>query len=773
MHSFARAPLGALSCLPGLVAAPALGAPPQSADGDILVVGQRSAPISIEPRGLSVSLGADQFAGVNAANAEDLIKYAPDFFVRSRYIGDANGVPGFRGTHSTQSARSLVMVDGFVISNFLGNSYSYPPAWGIVGPNEIAQVDIVYGPYSARYPGNSMGGIVNITTRGPVKNEAFGTVQGFVQPYRQYGTRQDFLGYSVETGFALKAADSPWGLRVSVRRLRNDSQPMQFHQFGYSAALYDRPDAGTPVTGAFADPRLIPAGGAGGAVMPVIGDFSSIATRQDQARAQLRYDGGGVRAEALLAYWRTRDETLHPKTYLRDAAGEPFYGDATGVASFDGHSYGLDPASVFRLGIAHKDEWLAGLRLEAPVAGFDVRANLSTLRVARQDSRVSDGYRAGVTDGLGQLTRQGPTGWYTGDLGVTRTTGAHAITFGLNSNLYRTDQSVFGTTDWRAASGRSLETRTFGRTSTIGFYAEDAISLGEATLLTLGAREEWWRAYSGGLTARVASGLATQRYSNRTASAFSPKLALRHRFAGDWTAELSLAEATRFPTVGELFQGSLNGDGSFDQDSFDPDLRPEKSKDANLLVRHGFGPVAVTASVFYQRIRDAIFNFVGFDRNGVATSGFKTIDATRQYGAELIAEARDWPVRGIDLDANAAWIDAITAENRADPASEGVQFPRIPRWRLAGNLRWRVAPKVQAAVGVRYASRPNTDLDGVQRGDAYGYTSELFALDLKGNIDLSEKLRLSVGVNNLTNDRAWVFHPYPQRTFFVETGVRL
>ena len=173
------APAGALICVSALAATPSFAAgqdqPAASSDNrDILVVGQRSAPISIEPRGLSVSLGDEQFAGVNAFNTEDLIKYAPDFFVRTRYIGDNNAVPGFRGTHSTQSARSLVMVDGFVISNFLGNSFSYPPAWGIVGPNEVKQFDIVYGPYSARYPGNSMGGIVNITTRAPDKTGAYG-----------------------------------------------------------------------------------------------------------------------------------------------------------------------------------------------------------------------------------------------------------------------------------------------------------------------------------------------------------------------------------------------------------------------------------------------------------------------------------------------------------------------------------------------------------------------------------------------------------------------
>ncbi|NWN23004.1 TonB-dependent receptor plug domain-containing protein, partial [Escherichia coli] len=92
----------------------------------------------------------------------------------------------------------LVMVDGFVVSNFLGNSFNFAPKWGVVGPGEVEQFDIVYGPYSARYPGNSMGGIVNITTRSPAKTEAFATVQGLAEPYDQYGTHASYRGWSGE-----------------------------------------------------------------------------------------------------------------------------------------------------------------------------------------------------------------------------------------------------------------------------------------------------------------------------------------------------------------------------------------------------------------------------------------------------------------------------------------------------------------------------------------------------------------------------------------------
>src|SRR3546814_2087783 len=99
-----RAPVSALLLLSALAAAPAYAQETLADSGrDILVVGQKGTPITIEPRGLSVSLGDDQFAGVNAFNTEDLIKYAPDFFVHTRFIGDNNAVRSEEHTSELQS----------------------------------------------------------------------------------------------------------------------------------------------------------------------------------------------------------------------------------------------------------------------------------------------------------------------------------------------------------------------------------------------------------------------------------------------------------------------------------------------------------------------------------------------------------------------------------------------------------------------------------------------------------------------------------------------
>ncbi|KPH57542.1 TonB-dependent receptor [Novosphingobium sp. ST904] len=735
------------------------------APGDsILVVGQRNVPISLDARGLSVSLGDEQFAGVNAQNVEDLMKYAPDFFVRKRYAGDSNGVPGFRGTHSTQSARTLVMVDGFTVSNFLGNSFAYSPKWGVVGPGEVSQFDVVYGPYSARYAGNSMGGVVNITTRSPEKTEAFATVQGLSQAYDQYGTHETYRGYSAEAGMGFRQENGPWSVRLSGRHFRNDGHPQMFYGLTPSVAT-----GGTPVTGAIVDPGQHMANAPGTASNPIFAAQSPAAITQDQAKLRLGYDGtSGATGELLLAYWHNLDSQTAPDCYLQDSSGHAV---CDGLVSIDGKTYTASGANRSR---TIRDELLAGLRFSIPLSdAVTVQASASTYQILRSDAFTSKGYAAGEANGAGTLARQGPTDWYTGEAALTARLGELELAGGGSANLYRTDLATYTLTNWRSDAGGTFASRTFGKTRNLAAWAELRMPV-DAVTLTLGARFEDWRAFDGGLGRIGTSGQpVTNRYASRHARGFQPKASAEWAIDAATRLQLSLARATRFPTVGELFQGSLDGNGNFDGNSFDPNLKPERSTDANLLLAHDFGKVKLTGSAFWQKVRNTIFSFTGFNQNGVTTSSFKNIDLTRQYGFELIAEARDVLLPGLDLDANAAWIDSVTLRNDSAPAAEGVQFPRIPRWRLNGNVRYRVIPPVMIAIGVRYASRPNTDLFGLQRGDTYGYTSELFALDAKVNWDVTEQLRLSAGVDNITNDRAWVYHPYPQRSFLVEAGWKL
>jgi len=721
--------------------------PPPTQIEEIIVVGRADQPITIAPRGLSVSLGQTEFDAINAVNVEDLMKYAPNFFVRKRYIGDANGVPGFRGTHSTQSARTLVMVDGFTVSNLLGNSFSFAPKWGVVGPGEVRQFDIVYGPYSARYPGNSMGGIVSITTRPPRSDEAYAVVQGFAQPYRQYGTDETYAGYSAEAGIGFADTDARWSGRVSFRRLDNVGHPQTFRPLAAVPA-----SGGTTVTGAQRDGQVLYAGAA-----------SPDHTVQHQLRARMDFDpGGDVTLQGLFALWNSSSEGDEPQSYLREAGGAMIY---EGPVIVDGRSY-LAPAAPLQS--SDRLEFLTGLKLAGTFDDWTLTANLSRFWIERQRARASNSYASGLASGAGTLTRSGDIGWTTLDLLAERRAGAHKLAFGGSANLYETAQTSFATVDWRRGTSAAFTAETAGKTSVLGLFAEDEIALGDAFSLTVGVRYERWRAFDGRIGRPVGGAPISASYDDRRDDALSPKLSLQWAPADDWQLQLSLATATRFPTVGELFQGRLDSQGSFDSNSFDPNLKPERSRDANLIVRHRTGPVRLTASLFYQGVEDTIFSLQGLNQFGVLTSSFKNIDVVRQYGVELIAEASDVLAPGLNIDANLAWIDAETVRNAALPASEGVRFPRIPAWRANANVRYAVSDALSLSLGARYASRPNSDLAGLERGDTYGFTSELFIVDARVTFDLTNEAQLSLGVDNLNNDRAWVFHPYPQRTVLIE-----
>jgi iron complex outermembrane receptor protein len=145
---------------------------PRAPDGgqdDILVTAQRrvqtieNAPVS------KASIDAPTIATtINARNVEDTLKYLPSLVVRKRHIGDSQAPLATRTSGLGASARSLIYADGAILSALIGNNNTTAsPRWNLVSTEEIARIDVIYGPFSAAYPGNSIGAVVNITTRLP------------------------------------------------------------------------------------------------------------------------------------------------------------------------------------------------------------------------------------------------------------------------------------------------------------------------------------------------------------------------------------------------------------------------------------------------------------------------------------------------------------------------------------------------------------------------------------------------------------------------------
>ena len=97
-------------------------------------------------------LTQEDFVSINAATTEDLVNYEPSLVIRRRFIGDANGTMGkFAAQNMFQTSRSMVFADGVPLHYFLQTRWSGAPRWSLVSADEIAQIQVVYGPYSAEY----------------------------------------------------------------------------------------------------------------------------------------------------------------------------------------------------------------------------------------------------------------------------------------------------------------------------------------------------------------------------------------------------------------------------------------------------------------------------------------------------------------------------------------------------------------------------------------------------------------------------------------------
>src|SRR5205085_9728155 len=142
----------------------------------IIVVGRRDDSIEHAPN-TREAVDAERLAETtNLIDAEDSLRYLPSLLVRKRHVGDSQAPLATRTSGVGASARSLIYADGVLLSALIGNNNSFAsPRWGMVSPDEIARVEVLYGPFSAAYPGNSIGAVVNIVTRLPERLEASGS----------------------------------------------------------------------------------------------------------------------------------------------------------------------------------------------------------------------------------------------------------------------------------------------------------------------------------------------------------------------------------------------------------------------------------------------------------------------------------------------------------------------------------------------------------------------------------------------------------------------
>lgn len=679
-------------------------------------------------------------ATINAVSVEDTIKYLPSLVVRKRHIGDNFAPIATRTSGLGASARSLIYADGAPLSALIANNNGNgSPRWNMVTPGEVAQIEVLYGPFSAAYPGNSIGTVVNIVTRMPDTFEARLSALSNVQQYDLYGTHQTLPSWQ----FAGSIGDrfGPLALFVSATRTTADSQPVSF-------ITATSAPAGT--TGAYDDRNRT------GGMIKVLGAGGMEHHRQDNFKLKGALDiSPALELNYVLGIWRD-DSQGTAETYLRDGAGAEIYTSA------------FSP-SIYTRDAVH---WSHAVTLHGRGQTFNWHLVGTLYRYGHDIQRTLAGaLPAGFSSGSGNVQRQDGTGWGTFDAKAAwRAPGdAHMISFGAHYDRYRIEANRYATTDWTTDRQGTINQTSRGKTRTYAVWAQDAWSIRHNVTLSLGGRYEWWRAYDGFNFSTAPALTAIQ--PERRARGFSPKASLEWKPAQDWSARLSFGQAFRFPTVGELYQAVKTGTVLSIPN---PDLRPERARSEELAIEHKDNRGSIRLSLFNEVIDNALIAQSGPLPPQTGTFSYvQNVDRTRARGIEIAAERRD-VLPGLDLMGTVTYADAKTVKDMVFPAAVGKLLPSVPHWKVSAVATWRPSEQVSLTAAVRYASRNYATLDNSDIvGNTYQGFYKYLVVDARALFRVSEKLELALGIDNITNDKYFLFHPFPQRSVTVEATWKL
>lgn len=731
----------------------------QARGEDILVTAQRRVETIENAPGSRAGIDAATIAEtINTMNVEDTLKYLPSIVVRKRHIGDTQAPIATRTSGLGASARSLIYADGALLSALIGNNNtSASPRWSLVSTGEIARIDVLYGPFSAAYPGNSIGAVVNITTRLPDRFEGTINAGTEVQTYDQYGTHRTLPAYQV--GGTIGDRFGPLALFVSADHVDSRGQPIGFATATRPAGTSAQ---GRPVSGAFDDINRT-----GGAIK-VLGATAFEHQVQNRFKFKAALDLTGNLRLTYVGSLFLNDTTSTVESYLTDTTtGQPAY---SGALNIDGQLYNV-AASGFSNSLYHTEQrhWSHNVSLTGSSARFDWQVIGTLYDVAKDEQRIAGtALPAAQSGGAGAIVRLDGTGWKTIDAKAawkSDDAASHTISFGLHGDWFTLDSDRYATTDWIDGPQGALTLRSSGKTRTYAVWAQDAWKIVPALTLTLGGRYEWWRAYDG-----VLSQAPTPDQPGLAASKFSPKASLAWDVAPHWRARLSLGQAYRFPTVGELYQVVTSPVVSVPN----ADLRPERARSLELAIEQQDAHGSVRLSFFNEVVKDALISQAGplAGTDGQVGTFVQNVPETRARGVELAVMRADLIPR-VDLSGSVTYADAITSKDPAFPAAEGKLLPSVPHWKASAVATWRPVDAVSLTAAARYSSRNYGSLDNSDVvGNTYFGFYKYFVVDLRAQFRVSDRMDLGLGVNNLNNDKYFLFHPFPQRSFAADVKVK-
>ena len=701
----------------------------------------------------------------NVMNAEDSFKYLPSVLIRKRHIGDTQAPMTTRTSGLGASARSLIFADGMLLSALIANDNNNGgPKFGMVNPEEIERIDLMYGPFSAAYAGNSIGAVAEITTRMPERFEATAKFSENWQSYKQYSTNETYVSKQASALLGNKIGDLSFWL--GANHLDSHSQPLQY----VTTPVRPAAAAGTAVSGAVLDANR------NGNAIFVLGEGGLEHHIQDNFKIKVAYDFTPTLRATYMGGMFHNNTTSSIKTFLTDAAGRPFYG-AGGVINQGGFN-SSNAAQTANANVANNvfGSGMYKFREEHTMHNFSLKSNtravwdweaaVTRYNYGQSERRTPTGAMPNAMGGgAGTILDMAGTGWGAADVkGFWRPeglSGAHSVSFGGHYDRSILDQPTWNTTDWLSGGKTTLNSDSRGKTETRALWLQDVWKFAPGWKATLGGRIERWRAFEG---RNLTAGLNAVQPS-LSAAGFSPKASVSWEVNNNWLLTGSVGRAYRFPTVIELYKSAtVGGITSFPN----PNLQPEHALSSELAIERNLADGRLRVSLFQEYVRDALISQSTVLPGGVANT-VVNVDQTRGRGVEAVYQQNNVFMRGLELMGSVTYSDTRVTANTAYPTAVGKLLPSVPLWRATATATYRPSDQLAASLAVRYQGKM---YGSIENWDGYPHTYQGFEGFLVADVRLRYKLdknwTAAVGIDNLNNRNYFLFHPFPQRSLSAE-----
>ena len=702
---------------------------------------------------------------INLKDPEDAVKYMPSLFVRKRNDGDNQAVPATRTWGLSSSARTLIYFDDLLISALIGNNNTgASPHWNLVSPESIGRIDFLNGPYSAAYPGNSIGGVLLITSKMPDRPFAVAKETVSIMPWDQYGTKDTYV--TSQTSAAAGDRKGPVSWIVSANHLDSYQQPLTYTTFGTVFGVGPANTAGT-----------IGALNKTGGVANVIGTGALAHSQQTSGNIRVAYDVTPlVQATYSFGIWNNI-QTSNPQTYLTSTAtGAPTFG---GVSGFASNKYTWDQTHMSNA-VSLKSDTKGTYDFDFSASSYNYLQDIMLNPFTVAASGI------GFTEN-GKITRNDGTNWQNADAkGIWRPfgyDGPQEISFGIHGDRYQLENPVFASSVWTNTSTTGtgqLYTDSIGETRTGAVWAQDAWKILPNLKLTLGGRLETWDASNGfnvNTTANATTGAITSTAAlnqlGLNSTNFSPKASLSYDPNKEWNITANFGEAYRYPTVTELYQNiTVAGVATF----ANPNLTPEQDINGELNIERKWNDGRARLTLFEERVNNAIIsqttNVTNASGGQTPTTTIGNVQAIRLQGVELSGEKDNVVVTGLKLFGSMTYVDSRIL---SDPTfvstiggttADGKRVPNVPDWRATLGVTYRPNDSWAYTVAARYSGKQYSTLDNTDVvSHVFGAFYDFLVVDMKIHYKATQNFSFDFGIDNIFNEQYFLFHPFPGRTF--------